>query len=221
MTGGGLLIINWLTFIYIVNHINIKTASFSYMICPVMTAVLGYFLLKEKLTDLQWLAVGLGALSCVLMGISSALELGYSFLTALAYALYIVSQRKNQGFDRLIILGIQVLFSFLILNLFYASLIQEIPATMEFYTIILFIAIVFTVLPMFLSLYALNKISSATIGILLYLHPIFNFTVAFLVFKEKVSLMQLVGYSIIVIALVLFNYPTFRKLQGEVAEKFN
>ena len=221
MAGGALLIINWLAFIYIVNHINIKTASFSYMICPVMTAVLGYFLLKEKLTSLQWFAVGLCTVSCILVGISSALELGYSFLTALAYALYIVSQRKNQGFDRLIILGIQVLFSFLILNLFYSSLIQEIPATMEFYTIILLIAIIFTVLPMFLSLYALNKISSATIGILLYLHPICNFTVAFLVFKEKVSLIQLVGYSIIVIALVLFNYPTFRKLQGAMAEKFN
>jgi len=221
LVGGALLIVNWLTFIYIVNNINIKTASFSYMICPVMTAVLGYFLLKEKLTGLQWLAVGLCAVSCVLMGINSAIELGYSFLTALGYALYLVSQRRNQGFDRMIILGIQVLFSFLILNLFYTSLIQEVPVTMEFYTIILVIAVVFTVLPLFLNLYALNRINSATIGILLYLNPIFNFVVAFVVFKEKVNLIQLIGYSIIVVALVLFNYPTFRKLHGAMTEKFN
>src|SRR5687767_6360146 len=36
LTGGALLTVNWLTFIYIVNHINIKTASFSYLICPVI-----------------------------------------------------------------------------------------------------------------------------------------------------------------------------------------
>src|SRR5688572_2945046 len=42
LVGGALLSVNWLTFIYIVNNINIKTASFSYLICPVITAVLGY-----------------------------------------------------------------------------------------------------------------------------------------------------------------------------------
>ena len=112
MSGGALLIVNWLTFIYIVNSINIKTASFSYMICPVITAVLGFLLLKERLTILQWVAVGLCTVSCILIGIHSALELGYSFLTALAYALYLVSQRRNQGFDRLVILGVQMSISF-------------------------------------------------------------------------------------------------------------
>jgi chloramphenicol-sensitive protein RarD len=43
LSGGALLTVNWLTFIYIVNGINIKTASFSYLICPVITAVLGMF----------------------------------------------------------------------------------------------------------------------------------------------------------------------------------
>lgn len=220
MAGGALLIVNWLTFIYTVNSINIKTASFSYMICPVITALLGNWLLKERLTNLQWVAVGLCILSCVLMGMSSALELGYSMLTAVSYALYLVSQRRNQGFDRIIVLGIQMVFSFAILNLFYSSLVGQVPVALEFYLITLCIAVIFTVLPLFLSLYALNRINSATIGILLYLNPIINFTIAFLVFREKVNLIQVVGYSIIVVALVLFNYPVFRKLQVAMNEKF-
>ena len=132
VAGGVLLIVNWLTFIYIVNSVNIKTATFSYMICPVITAVLGFFLLKERMTILQWLAVGLCTVSCILIGIHSAMELGYSFLTALAYALYLVSQRRNQGFDRLVIMGVQLSISFLILNLFYSYLIQEIPVIASF-----------------------------------------------------------------------------------------
>lgn len=220
MAGGALLIVNWLTFIYTVNSINIKTASFSYMICPVITALLGNWLLKERLTNLQWIAVGLCTVSCVLMGLSSALELGYSMLTAVSYALYLVSQRRNQGFDRIIVLGIQMVFSFFILNLFYSSLVGEVPIAFEFYAITLCIAVIFTVLPLFLSLYALNKINSATIGILLYLNPIINFTIAFLVFNETVNMIQVVGYSIIIVALVLFNYPVFRKLQVAMNEKF-
>ena len=212
LVGGALLTVNWLVFIYIVNHINIKTASFSYLICPVITAFLGYVLIKERMTPLQWIAVGLCAISCIVMGISSVLELGYSFLTALTYAAYLVSQRKNQGFDRIIILAIQVLFSFLILNIFINNLVSAIPVSTEFYAIILVIAVLFTVLPLFLNLFALNKLNSSTIGILMYLNPLLNFSMALVVFNEKVNTIQIIGYSIILVALIIFNYPNFKKM---------
>jgi chloramphenicol-sensitive protein RarD len=213
LAGGALLTVNWLTFIYIVNNINIKTASFSYLICPVITAVLGYILIREKMTVLQWIAVALCTISCVLMGLNSALELGYSFLTAFTYALYLISQRKNQGFDRMIILGIQVLFSLLILSLFVNTLVSSVPTTMKFYAFIAMIAVLFTVLPLFLNLFALNRINSATIGILMYVNPIINFTLAFLVFHEDINTIQITGYAIIAVALVIFNYPNFVKLR--------
>lgn len=211
LLGGALLSVNWLVFIYIVNAINIKTASFSYLICPVITAVLGYVLIKERLTRLQWIAVGLCGVSCLLMGISSVFELGYSFLTAASYALYLISQRRNQGFDRMVSLLIQVLFSFVILNVLFNFLVTEIPVSGNFYGIILIIAALFTVLPLFLNLFALNRINSATIGILMYLNPLVNFSVAFIRFKETIDIIQAIGYSIIVIALVLFNHQTFRR----------
>jgi chloramphenicol-sensitive protein RarD len=214
LAGGALLTINWLTFIYIVNNINIKTASFSYLICPVITAILGYVLIKEKLSTQQWVAVALCALSCAIMGMNSTLELGYSVLTAFTYALYLISQRKNQGFDRIVILGIQVLFSFLILSAFFNSLVDSVPESQEFYWIILLIASMFTVFPLFLNLFALNRINSATIGILMYLNPVFNFTIAFVYFHEQISSLQLLGYAIIIVALVIFNLRNFRKLQA-------
>jgi chloramphenicol-sensitive protein RarD len=210
--GGGLLIVNWLTFIYIVNTINVKTASFSYMICPVITAVLGSWLLKERMDVRQWIAVGLCAISCLLIGLSSALELGYSFLTAFTYALYLVSQRKNQGFDRLIVLSVQMLFAFVVLLFGYSLLVKQVPSDPEFYLIISIIAGIFTVLPLFLNLFALNKVNSATIGILLYLNPIINFILALVVFNEKVDFLQGLGYAIIVGAIVLFNYTTIKRL---------
>lgn len=219
LAGGLLLTVNWLTFIYIVNHINIKTASFSYLICPVITAVLGYVLIRERLTRLQWIAVGLCALSCVLIGLHSALELGYSFLTAVTYALYLISQRRNQGFDRMVVLGVQVAFSLVILSTAATYLVKEIPQEISFYWTIFLIAAVFTVLPLFLNLFALNRIKSATIGILMYINPIFNFTIAIVVFKEEVTLMQLSGYVIILAALVIFNYPIIRQLSAQWAAR--
>lgn len=216
LAGGVLLIVNWLIFIYVINAINIKTASFSYFICPVLTAVLGNYILKEKLTSLQWVAVLLCVISCVLLGFNSAAELGYSFAVALTYAFYLISQRKNNGFDRLVVLFVQIVFAFLILTVCFPLLVSDVPQTVHFYSLIVIVAGVFTVLPLFLNLYALNGINSTTVGILLYINPLMNFVIAFLVFGETTTALQGIGYGIILIALVLFNYPNLQKLRAKV-----
>jgi chloramphenicol-sensitive protein RarD len=119
----------------------------------------------------------------------------------------------------MIMLGLQVLFSFVVLNIFFNVLIDKLPDNPRFYSVTFMIAVVFTVLPLFLNLFALNRINSATIGILLYLNPIFNFSIAFIVFGEKANTIQIIGYSIILIAVILFNYPTFRKVRGDNGRK--
>ena len=214
LAGGALLGVNWLTFIYIVNDINVKTASFSYLICPVITAILGYLLLQEKLNIIQWVSVVLCAISCLLIGLSSALELWYSVLTALTYALYLISQRKNQGFDRIVALGVQVIFCFIMLNFVRGYLVDRVPTSPHFYSVVMIIAVFFTIIPLFLNLFALNKINSATIGILMYINPLINFAIALIVFKEQISMIQGMGYSLIIVALILFNYPNVRKIQA-------
>ena len=55
--GGFLLVLNWFLFMYAVNHVSLQSASFAYLICPIITTVLAFFLLKERLTNWQWVAV--------------------------------------------------------------------------------------------------------------------------------------------------------------------
>lgn len=216
LAGGALLMVNWLVFIYVINAINIKTASFSYLICPVITALLGNLILQEKLSPMQWLAVVLCTISCVLLGFNSAAELGYSFAVALSYAFYLISQRRSNGFDRLTILFVQMLFALVVLSISFPWLVNEVPQASRFYSWIVVIAGIFTVLPLFLNLYALNGINSTTVGILLYINPLMNFVIAFVIFGEKVSALQAVGYAIILMALVLFNYPSLQKIKARM-----
>lgn len=214
LLGGLLLTINWLVFIYVVNEVNIKTASFSYLICPVITAGLGYVLLREQMMPVQWFAILLCALSCVLMGLNNVVELGYSLVIALSYALYLITQRKNQGFNRLIMLGVQVLFAFIILSFFFGQLVDTVVVDVRFYLIVGCVALFFTVVPLFLNLYALNKINAATIGILMYINPLINFILAFLIVHETATPVQVAGYGVITLALVLFNYPLLKRMAG-------
>jgi chloramphenicol-sensitive protein RarD len=146
-----------------------------------------------------------------MMGINNIQELWYSLLIAFSYALYLITQRKNQGFNRLIVLAVQVTFAFMLMNLFFMQLVGSVTIDYPFFGVAFCIALFFTVLPLFLNLYALNKIDAATIGILMYINPLINFTLAFLILNETASVTQQVGYAIIAIALVLFNVPVLKR----------
>ena len=47
LIGGSLVLMgNWLSFIYVMNHVNVQTASLSYLICPILTTLLSVFILS-------------------------------------------------------------------------------------------------------------------------------------------------------------------------------
>jgi chloramphenicol-sensitive protein RarD len=204
--GGGLfLMANWYSFIYVTNNVSLKAASFAYLVCPVLTTVLAYFILRERLGRWQWVSVWLSLFGCLLLAFNSLADLFYSLLIAVSYALYLVSQRRNFGMDRLFVLTLQVVFSALLLLPFYPVSRGRVPQEALFYELIVVIALLFTILPLFLNLYALKGLPSSTVGILLYLTPLLGFIVAIAYYSEKVSLLQGVAYGIIALSVILFN----------------
>ena len=67
LLGGVLLVLNWFLFIYAVNHVSLQSASFAYIICPIVTTVLAFIILKEKINNCQWFAVLLCLISCIIL----------------------------------------------------------------------------------------------------------------------------------------------------------
>ncbi|CAG5004991.1 Protein RarD [Dyadobacter sp. CECT 9275] len=204
-SGGVLLTANWFFFIYVMNNVSVKAASFAYLVCPVMTTVIAFFVLHEKLSKWQWVAVGLSVLSCLLLSFNNIADIAYSLIVAASYAFYLVSQRRNAGFDKFLVLTFQLIFSALILLPFYPSYAASVPTEGVFYGLILVTAVLFTIVPLFLNLYALNGVNSSTMGILLYINPLINFTIALLYFHEPINQYQIVAYSLIIISILVFN----------------
>ncbi len=211
LSGGVLLLANWFFFIYVMNHISVKAASFAYLVCPILTTVIAYFVLTEKLSKWQWLAVGISMLSCMILSFNNYKDVMFSMIVAVSYALYLVSQRKNIGIDKFLILTIQILFSTIVLLPFYPSFSEGIPTEPFFYGMIVLIAIVFTIIPLFLNLYALHGMNSSTIGILLYINPLINFLMALYYYHEAINNLQILAYSFIFLSVLLFNERHFFK----------
>jgi chloramphenicol-sensitive protein RarD len=200
-----LQVANWFFFIYVMNHVSVKTAAFSYLLCPLLTTVFAFFILRERLTPVQWCSVGISAISCILLSLHSSTDVFYSLLVAGSYALYLVIQKKFIQFDKFILLSAQLCITALMLLPFYPIYSGPLPQESFFYTYITIIAVGFTIVPMLLNLFALKGIPSATLGILMYINPIIGFLLAALYYGETIAPLQIVAYSLIAVAIIIFN----------------
>ena len=228
LTLGGALFLasNWFVFIFVMNHVSVKAASLAYLICPILTTVIAFYTLKETLSKGQWVAVMISILGCFLLSLNHFEDIFFSLVVAATYALYLVSQRKNSELDKFLVLTIQLLFTALILLPFYPKYSGTIPTEPLFYGCLLIIVIFFTIIPLFLNLYALKGINSSTVGIMIYINPIINFLLALFYYNEQVSLLQLCSYFLILVSIVVFNakliFPRKQKItrsQQNVANK--
>jgi len=220
IVGGSIVLMsNWLVFIIVMNQVSVQAASLSYLVCPIITTVLAFVILKEKLSKIKWFAVLISAIACGILSFGHFTDLMFSLFVAITFASYLIIQRSLNRFDSFNLLMTQLsIVAILMLPLvfLYSS---PIPTESIFYQSILMIVILFTVIPMFLNNFALKGINSSTVGILIYLNPIMNFILAITYYKEPISNIQIIGYALVLIAIIIFNSKTiFSAIQIKKSE---
>jgi chloramphenicol-sensitive protein RarD len=203
---------NWFTYIYAVNSVSLKAAAFAYMVCPLITALCGFVILKEQLTKTKTVALLIAFISILLLATGSLHEVLWAVLIASFYAIYVILLKVIKGIDKFNFLGVQLILSGLMILPLYLSQTNILPADPFFWSHIFLIAIVFTILPLFLNSYALLGMPSSALGILIYLNPIVAFTVAFFYFKEEIDIHQLFAYLLLLFSIVIFNAQLLKSL---------
>ncbi|KIO74973.1 permease [Pedobacter lusitanus] len=206
------LTLNWYTFIYAVNNVSLTSAAFAYMVCPLLTAFGGFIILKEELSAVKLVSLAVALVSVVFLATGSLRDVLWSVIIAAFYAGYLVIQRKMQGIDKLNVLAVQFLVACLILLPFYFYQFNGIPQSGWFWMNIVIIAAVFTIIPLFLSLYSLIGIPSSTLGILIYINPIIAFAIAVFYFGEAINTNQLYAYLLLLFSVILFNWSLIKDM---------
>lgn len=221
LLGGILLATNWLIFIYVVNHVNLKSAAFAYMVCPLLTAIGGFLILKEQLSKLKFVAIGIALVSILISAQGSLMDVFWSVFIAISFALYLIVQRVIVKLDKINLLGVQLaIVCVLVLPLFFYQS-QLVPMEWNFWVNIFAIALLFTVIPLLLSSYALIGLPSSTFGIIIYLNPIVAFATAFLYFDEVVRKEQFYAYSLLLGSVIIFNWDTLSKIFGKKGNRID
>lgn len=216
VVGGILLGVNWFLFIYVVNQINVQSASFAYLICPIITTFLANIILKEKLQRIQWIAVLISTLGCLICFFTNSNNLVYALVVAFTYAFYLISQRSNIYFDKLNLLTVQIIIIFILSLPYYFVNGFSIPQNPTFYLYVFIIATFFTLIPLYMNLYALKGASASNVGVMLYINPIIAFLLAIFYYKEAINTLQFVSYLLILLSVFIFNYQILTNLTKKI-----
>ena len=79
---------NWLLYVYAVTSGHILAASFGYYLNPLANVLLGRFVLKERLTRLQWIAVAIAGAGISVLAAGALGQLWISLTLCVSFALY-------------------------------------------------------------------------------------------------------------------------------------
>lgn len=203
--GGVFLSANWYFFILAMNTISVKTASFAYLISPILTAFFSFLFLREAIRPKEWLSLLICLFASAVLGYGHFQDMVYSLVVALSYSAFLISQRRNVHGDKLFVLLLQMFVALAVLGML--GMFRAAPEKSGFFfSMIALIALVFTILPLALNLYALKGATAASIGILLYINPLINFLLSWLVYHEPVTRTHLWAYMLILISVIIFSY---------------
>lgn len=199
---------NWLVYIWAVNAGFIVETSLGYFINPLVNVLLGVLILKEQIRPLQWLPIGLAAIGVLYLTVTYGSLPWISLVLAFSFGFYGLVKKTTSlqpvegltletGILLLPALGWMLLANHNQTGVFLHTTLQT--------DLLLVGAGLATIIPLLLFASAVKQIPLSLIGILQYIAPTIQFLLGILVYGEPFSTSQLIGFSIIWVALIIFT----------------
>lgn len=199
---------NWGLYIYAVNSNQITEGALGYFINPLFNVALGIFFFKERINTRKKIALILAGIATLILIVGTgkipwiALTLGSTF------SLYGLIRKKQKEFVAISSLQ-ETLFMLPVALLILVNTGQATHYSADPKTIILLVgAGVITALPLLFFAKAAQLLPLSTLGFYQYLSPSLQFLTGVVIYKEPLSLIQIISFGLIWIALILI---TFRK----------
>jgi chloramphenicol-sensitive protein RarD len=199
--------VNWLTYVWAVNAGFIVETSLGYFINPLLSVLLGVIFLRERLRPLQWLPVGLAALGVAYLTAIYGRLPWIALVLAFSFALYgLVKKTAPLGSLYGLTLETGILFLPALLYLLFAqrSGYGAFGNDGTRTTILLVGAGVVTAVPLLMFASAAKKITLTMIGLMQFIAPTIQFMIGVFIYNEPFSHNQLIGFSIVWLALIIF-----------------
>lgn len=201
------LSINWLTYIYAVNTNQVIESSLGYFINPLVSVMFGVLFLRERLRNVQWLAVGIAALGVAYLTWDYGRLPWIALVLAITFGLYgLIKKTAPLGalYGLTLETGVLLIPAIVYLVFVWFQGTSAFGSAGMGFDILLAALGVITAVPLLMFGAAARLIPLTMVGLLQYIAPTCQFLLGVLVFQESFSASRLVGFLIIWTALALF-----------------
>ena len=205
---GLLIFTNWAIWIYAVSNDQIIDASFGYFIMPILSVFLGNIFFKEKLNKKRKISIILVLVSILFLLLTNLKSMPWVGLTvAFSWGFYNLL-RKKINVDTDIGLLIESLFILPFALVAFYLIAQKGLNDFSFSNSSLMLLLIFagpmTVIPLFLYVRGVELCGLGATGMIFYITPTFQFILGFFYYNEPFSIIKLVSFILIWIAVFIY-----------------
>jgi len=205
---GLLIFINWAIWIYAVATEKIIDASFGYFIMPILSVLLGYIFFKEKLNKKRIFSITLVFVSILIMIFMNIKTLPWvGIIVALSWAFYnLVRKKINVDTDVGLLIESLYILPFVLICFYFIfdKGLNDFSSTNLSLSLLLLLAGPMTVIPLFLYIRGVELIGLGATGMIFYITPTLQFILGFFYYNEIFSVIKLVSFIIIWIAVIIY-----------------
>jgi chloramphenicol-sensitive protein RarD len=214
LTASTLLIAtNWLVFIYAVSVGEVLQSSLGYFINPLVSVLLGFLFLGERLERAQWLSLVMAAIGVVYLSVQYGSMPWISLILAASFGLYGLI-RKALHVEPLVGLTVETLllapFALVYIVQLHHSGTGIFLASSARLDLLIPMSGVITAIPLLLFAAAAKRLRLATIGFLQYITPTMHLLLAVTVYGETFTHTHLISFLFIWSGLALYSLHAYR-----------
>jgi chloramphenicol-sensitive protein RarD len=208
-----LLTINWATYVWAVVNDHVIETALGYFIAPVLTIVVGVFVLHEKLRGIQRVAVSFAVGGIAVLTVAYGRVPWIALIIATSWTFYAYLKKKVplaplESLTAEVIVLAAPAFIFLLATWNNVGSVQSTANSVEW----IFVAFTggITAVPLLMFASASQRTPLTILGPMQYIVPTMNFLIGWLMFNEALTSSKVAGFSLIWVCLALVLTDLFR-----------
>jgi len=212
---GALILVNWLVYVYATLSDHVVEAALGYFTNPIVTVLLGVFVLRERLRVLQWVAIGVSAVAVLVLAINYGEFPFIALALAFSFGCYgLIKKQVGGRVDAVSGLTIETAWltvpASIALVVLAGSGVLTIGTVSPLQTVAILFAGVVTAVPLLLFAAAARRLPLTHLGLTQYFAPLLQFLIGVFVLQEDMPPARWLGFGLVWVALVLLTWDMFR-----------
>jgi chloramphenicol-sensitive protein RarD len=205
---GVFIFINWQTYVIAATTGHVVEAALGYFINPIVTVLLGVFVLRENLRRLQWVAIVVSCVAVVVLAVGYGSLPWISLILAFSFGLYgLIKKRVGPSVDAVTGLTLETawLAPVAVVQLVVVSGLSGITfgTVSPWHTASLLAAGIITAVPLLLFAAAARRLPLTVLGLIQFVAPVLQFLVGVVILNEAMPFERWVGFGLVWVALII------------------